>query len=200
MNELPSSPACLRNRGPILNVLKDYTDQDDHILEIGHGTGEHAVYFAKELPIVWQPADQKAYHWVMKERLEQDQLSNLLPPLEIVIGNQSIKNQTKKIYDAVFSANTLHIMSEQLALKFCLEVGEVIKNGGYLFLYGPFKFNGDFTSESNQAFDYSLKFRDPESGIRDFEILSEKLKVGGLSFKKRYDLPSHNQFLVYQKV
>lgn len=199
MNELPSSMACLRNREPILNILKNYFHEDETVLEIGHGTGEHAEFFAKNLPVIWQPADQAQHNWMMIERSKIVNLPNLKPPFDLTIGPKVISEQANQKFNHVFTANTLHIMSEELALKLCSEVSEVINNNGYFLIYGPFKFNGEFTSESNASFDLSLKSRDELSGIRDFEKLEQVLKQYQINFLKRYDLPANNQILIFQK-
>lgn len=197
--ELPSSMACLRNREPIAQVLKTYIKDHQHILEIGHGTGEHALYFAQELPVFWHPADQPEHNWMANERLKQFPTENLNPAIPIKVGEVKLKDQVNRLFDLVFTANTLHIMREELAYKFCDEVGELIEDHGYLLIYGPFKFEGIYTSESNEVFDQHLKARDPLSGIREFEKLNEILISHGLKFVKRHDMPANNQLLVFQK-
>lgn len=199
MDELPSSLACLRNRDPILNILKKYINKKDKILEIGHGTGEHAVYFASQLDCLWYPADQPSYNWIMEERAKLFELENLKKVISLVVGEIELKEQIKSKFSGVFSANTLHIMSEELAYKLCDEVTDLLESNGHLYFYGPFKFDGKFTSESNEQFDYSLRARGEGSGIRDFEKFEEILARNKIKLIERYDLPANNQLLIFRK-
>ncbi|OYY60479.1 MAG: methylase, partial [Hydrogenophilales bacterium 28-61-11] len=165
----PYSESCEQNREPILAVLREAFADRRRLLEIGSGTGQHAVYFAPELPqLVWQTADVRAYHPGIHAWLDEAALPNVLPPLELDV-NQTHWHSGR--YDAVFSANTLHIMGWPEVVRFFAGVGNVLEPGGVLVVYGPFNYNGQFTSDSNARFDAWLKARDPASGVRDFEAV-----------------------------
>ena len=122
---------------------------------------------------------------------------NLHSPISLEVGDIALKDQVDQSFDTVFTANTLHIMSEQLALKFCREVSDIIKAQGFLIIYGPFKFKGEFTSESNQEFDNHLKSKDPLMGIRDFEKIKSELK--GFIHLETIAMPANNFILCFKK-
>lgn len=168
---------------------------------MGHGTGQHALYFSKHFSqIKWHAADVSEYHWVLRERLKIDGPQNLIGPLNLMISKESTiqKQLQEKKFDYFFTANTLHIMCEEHVMIFCEEIKNVLNDQALLFLYGPFKFNHHFTSSSNEEFDQVLRSRGSGSGIRDFEMIENKFKSFGIHFLKRFDLPANNQLLVFQ--
>ncbi len=195
--DLPQSPACERNKEPILAVLKQYLPLGE-VLEIGHGTGQHAVYFSNNLEVTWYPADMEENNWMMTERLKRIECKNIQTPLPLTIGLKPIGEQINRQFDSIFSANTFHIMDEIHAYELCENLHQILKRGGRFFLYGPFKFEGEFTSESNSRFDQQLKSNNPNMGIRDFEKIVEKLSLKNIHFKKRHNLPANNQLLIFQ--
>lgn len=196
--ECPFSAASERNKLPILQVLAQY-ELRGTVLEIGHGTGQHGEFFVQFLDVQWQPTDVEENIWMMRERralLGEDHVQRLLTPLPLrAQEGRTLESQLSQRFDHGFSANTLHIMSEAEAQIFCQEVGALIKPRGHLFLYGPFCFQGEFTSESNRDFDQSLRSRGGDMGIRDFEMIEQNLK--NFRFVKRYDLPANNNLLVF---
>ena len=193
----PYSESCEQNREPILAVLRDAFADRRRLLEIGSGTGQHAVYFAAELPqLVWQTADVRAYHPGIHAWLDEAALPNVLPPLELDV-NQTHWHSGR--YDAVFSANTLHIMGWPEVERFFAGVGEVLEPGGVLVVYGPFNYNGQFTSDSNARFDAWLKARDPASGVRDFEAVDALARAQGLVLQRDVAMPANNRSLVWQR-
>ena len=193
----PYSESCEQNREPILAVLRDAFADRRRLLEIGSGTGQHAVYFAAELPqLVWQTADVRAYHPGIHAWLDEAALPNVLPPLELDV-NQTHWHSGR--YDAVFSANTLHIMGWPEVERFFAGVGEVLEPGGVLVVYGPFNYNGQFTSDSNARFDAWLKARDPASGVRDFEAVDALARAQGLVLQRDLAMPANNRSLVWQR-
>ncbi|MCP4915150.1 MAG: DUF938 domain-containing protein [Oligoflexia bacterium] len=195
--EIPFSQACENNKNPILAVFKELNISGD-VLEIGHGTGQHALHFASNLDVTWQPADVKENNWMISQR---ELPSNILPALELEVQpHKTIKEQLgSKKYDFIFSANTLHIMSEEFAFKLCEEIHEACHSGTYLLFYGPFKFNGQFTSESNKRFDLHLKSQRPTMGIRNFEDLRDKLSQH-FEHLSTIDMPANNNILVFKKL
>lgn len=195
---LPFSEACERNKEPILAVLKEYM-KSGRVLEMGHGTGQHAVFFSKNLPVEWVPADRLEMNEIMRNRHDQEGGENLKAPHELEVGLIPMREQIKDHFDFVFTANTLHIMSEEAAFCFCKEVPELLLPQGYLFIYGPFRYEGKFTSESNEAFDRHIRMDNPQKGIREFTELSRILEDHSMDFCKRFDLPANNQLLLFRK-
>ncbi len=197
MNDKPFSESCVQNREPILAVLRVWFADRRHVLEIGSGTGQHAVYFAPELPhLVWQTADVPPHHPGIRAWLNDAALPNVRPPLALDANDTAWHSGR---YDAVFSANTLHIMSwPEVELLFG-GVGQVLEPGGTLVIYGPFNYNGAYTSESNARFDAWLKARDPASGVRDFEAVDALARAQGLVLQQDIAMPANNRTLVWRK-
>ena len=197
MSDKPYSESCEQNRAPILAILREVFADRRHVLEIGSGTGQHAVYFGAALAHVrWQTADVSEYHPGIHAWLAEAALPNVVSPLALDV-NQTGWHSGR--YDAVFSANTLHIMSWPEVEK-CFEgVGQVLEPGGVLAVYGPFNYHGQFTSESNARFDQWLKARDPASGVRDFEAVDALACKQGLTLVQDYAMPANNRMLVWVK-
>lgn len=189
--------SCEENKFPILAVLKKEFAHAQTILEIGSGTGQHAVFFAEQLPhLIWQPTDVVQAHASIVAWINDSGLDNVLPPLELDVAKH---HWPAKEYDGVFSANTAHIMSWLEVVELFNGVTNVIKNGGKFCLYGPFNYGGEYTSQSNAHFDQWLKKRDPNSGIRDFEALNEMAICHHLRLINDYEMPVNNRTLVWQK-
>lgn len=193
----PYSESCEQNRAPILAVLREVFADRSRLLEIGSGTGQHAVYFAPELPhLLWQTADVPLHHPGIRLWLAEAALPNVLPPIALDVNQKSWRDGR---YDAVFSANTLHIMSWIEVESFFEGVGEVLETNGVLAVYGPFNYNGAFTSESNARFDAWLKSRDPASGVRDFETVDALARARGLMLQQDVAMPANNRTLVWRR-
>jgi cyclopropane fatty-acyl-phospholipid synthase-like methyltransferase len=189
------SEACERNKQPILGVLFDELAGSSRVLEIGSGTGQHAVHFARHLPhLEWQPTDRADYLPDLAARIAEEGTPNLLAPLELDVLQEQWPSMTT---DAVYSANTLHIMSWLEVEAFFSGVGKVLAAGGMLVVYGPFRYAGNFTSESNAAFDRSLRERDPASGIRDIEAVKRLAQAQSLVLTADHVMPANNQLLVW---
>lgn len=194
---LPFSEACERNKGPILTALTPAFGRVRQVLEIGAGTGQHAVYFARHLPhLRWQPTDRADWLDDLTARIEREGSANVLRPLELDVRQPAWPVTS---VDAVYSANTLHIMSWPEVEAFFLGVGRVLQPGGVLAVYGPFRYRGDYTSASNAAFDLMLRDRDPASGIRDFELICEIADREGIAIEFDHSMPANNQLLVFTK-
>lgn len=197
MIDKPFSESCEQNREPIMAVLRKHFADRSHVLEIGSGTGQHAVYFGAELPhLRWQTADVPLHHAGIQLWLADAKLPNVLPPLALDV-NQTGWREGR--YDAVFSANTLHIMSWPEVEKFFEGVGAVLQTDGILAVYGPFNYAGRYTSESNARFDAWLKARDPASGVRDFEAVDALARAQGLILQQDIAMPANNRSLVWRK-
>ncbi|NVK21920.1 MAG: DUF938 domain-containing protein [Kangiellaceae bacterium] len=191
------SEACERNRDPILDVIKPYLSYAKEVLEIGSGTGQHAVYFAAAMPhLIWHTSDLRNNHPSIVAWLEASELPNVRKPRELNVGQRVWPvNQV----DAVFTANTSHIMAWERVRDMFAGVNRVLKPGGHFLIYSPFNVNGKFTSESNEKFDQWLKQQDPESGIRDYDDMNRVARHNGLSLIKRHEMPANNMLLAYQK-
>ncbi len=193
----PHSEACERNRDPILKVLKEWFIAPGTVLEIGAGTGQHAVHFARHLPhLEWIATDREENHPGIAAWIEEEGSSNLKGPLSLDVTGQSWPVEQ---VNYVYSANTAHIMSWPMVQSMFEGVGKVLASRGVFCLYGPFNRNGQFTSDSNRAFDESLKARDPCMGIRDDQALIALATRCGLRFAADYSMPAKNRVLVWNK-
>ena len=193
----PFSEACERNQGPILEVLRRAFAHRRTVLEIGSGTGQHAVHFAAHLPHVqWQPSDCAENLPGIEAWRVEAALPNLLPALVLDV-NQPHWPETSA--DAVFSANTLHIMSWSEVQLFFAGIGRVLPSSAVLAVYGPFNLGGRHTSESNAHFDRMLRSRDPRSGIRDLEAVDALAAEQGLTLIEDVAMPANNRTLVWRR-
>jgi cyclopropane fatty-acyl-phospholipid synthase-like methyltransferase len=197
MAEAGFSEACERNKDFILKVLKKTFTNGTTILEIGSGTGQHVVYFSRQLPMLnWQPTDTSEYLDGLRQRLSAEAPDNVEAPIELDVRMQP---WPVGCFDGVFSANTLHFMSWSCAEQFFRGVGESLANRGVLCVYGPFRYDGEFTSDSNARFDKHLKQMDAQKGIRDFEAINELAKSAKLEFIQDVPMPANNQILVWKR-
>lgn len=197
MKSRPDAPATGRNKDAILEVLQFEFRDLRTVLEIGSGTGQHAVHFAGAMPwLEWQTADLPGNHPGILAWIEWANLPNLLAPR---VFDAARPPAVTAGVDAVFSANTAHIMSVVNVESTFSFVSRVLHPGGIFCLYGPFNEDGRFTSESNEAFDASLRAQSPSMGIRDRLDLEKLAGRLGLSAVRRYSMPANNQILVWQK-
>ena len=194
---LPFSAACERNKDPILEVLRVRFADRTQVLEIGSGTGQHAVYFAQELRhLTWHPTEQLAYLADLTERVKLEGPHNLRAPTLLDVGQAVWPVHG---VDAMFTANTLHIMSWPEVMALFNGIGTVLAPGGVLCIYGPFRYSGRYTSDSNREFDQMLQERDPQSGLRDIEAVRPLADQYGLHLDADLDLPANNRLLVFTK-
>ena len=193
----PYAESCEQNRDPILEVLRPLLREACHVLEIGSGTGQHAVYFSTQLPhLLWQTSDTIEHHAGINAWLDNGGPVNALPPLELDVRSSAWPTRR---YDAVFSANTVHIMGWEAVVALFAGVGCVLAPHGLFILYGPFNYSGRYTSESNARFDQWLKARDPQSAIRNFEDLEGLAQSAGLVLHADIEMPVNNRTLVWRK-
>ena len=193
----PFSESCEQNKYPILAVLKEYFAVAKTVLEIGSGTGQHAVFFAEQMPhLTWHTSDQARQHTGINMWLNDAARENIMAPLLLDVKQSTWPIKT---VDAIFSANTVHIMGWPSVEKMFSGIGNVLKRDGVFCLYGPFNYAGQFSSESNARFDVWLKQRDPESGVRDFESLQQLANKVGLDLVKDIEMPANNRILVWKK-
>jgi SAM-dependent methyltransferase len=194
-SDLPFSQACENNKAPILAVLQQAFANCSKVLEVGSGTGQHAVHFATAMPhLRWQASDQAIYLPGLTERLRRAAVPNLPLPLQLDISADTLPDQQ---FDALFSANTLHIMPWPVVEHFFARLPGLTTQQATLCIYGPFNYNGCFTSESNKAFDQSLKSRDQAMGIRDIAAVITLASAAGFTLRHDYTMPANNRLLQF---
>jgi len=197
MVDKPFAPSCARNRDPILAVLRPLLARTHRVLEIGSGTGQHAVHFAAALPrLCWQTSERAEHLPGIGAWLDEAALPNTPPPLALDVARGPWPAQT---FDAVFTANTLHIMGWPQVQACFAGLSGVLESGGVLAVYGPFNYGGAFTSDSNAQFDQWLKARDPVSGIRDLEAVDALARGIGLRLEADHAMPANNRLLVWRR-
>ena len=194
--EKPFAQSCVENREPILALLRSRLVGCRSLLEIGSGTGQHAVYFAQEFPqLYWQTSDREDNHAGISAWIAVSESNNIGDPLPLDVLIDPWPDQG---YDAVFSANTAHIMPQEAVEAMFRGVGGVLNRGGRFLLYGPFNYHGRFTSASNERFDGWLKQQDPAMGIRDFEVLDGYAREAGMYLREDIEMPVNNRTLVWE--
>jgi SAM-dependent methyltransferase len=193
----PFSAACERNREPILAILRRVLPPSGRVLEIGSGTGQHAVYFGAALPgLSWQTSDLPSNHPGIHAWMAEEAPPNVLPPIELDV---SAGPWPAGPWDAIFTANTCHIMAWDEVTAMIAGAARVLRPGGPLCVYGPFNYGGRFTSESNAMFDVSLKAQGEHMGIRNFEDVDRTASDNGLSLVEDFAMPAHNRLIVWRK-
>ena len=196
MDSKPHAPACDRNREPILAVLRTQFADRRHVLEIGSGTGQHAVHFAAAMPwLSWQCSDVAAHLPGIRLGLDEAALPNTPPPIALDVTGA----WPPRHFDAAFTANTLHILGWPAVEALFAGLDRVLDAGGMLIAYGPFNAGGAYTSESNRAFDAWLRARDPRSGVRDVEAVHALAAGIGLRPVDDVAMPAHNRCLVWRR-
>ncbi len=192
------SEAAEKNKTQILLVLQDRLLPNAHVLEIGSGSGQHALHMAAEIKsITWQPTERSEGLPDLAKNLSDCGSPNILKPLMLDLSSERWPNVDT---NCVYSANVMHIVKENLGENLIRGVGKNVAEGGLLILYGPYKYGGDFTTQSNAEFDAWLKERDPNSGIRDFEWVADLANQHGLSLQADLSMPANNQMLIFQRL
>jgi cyclopropane fatty-acyl-phospholipid synthase-like methyltransferase len=196
MPDKPHSPSCDRNREPILAVLAAYFGYCRRVLEIGSGTGQHAVHFAAAMPwLTWQCSDVADNLEGIRLWLEDAHLANTPPAIALDVDG----DWPQARFDGVFSANTLHIMGWAQVQRCFARLPAVLADDATVAVYGPFNYGGAYTSDSNREFDAWLKARDPASGIRDFEAVDALARGAGLRLVEDVAMPANNRTLVWRR-
>lgn len=191
------APATQRNREPILAVLDRVLPETGLVLEIASGTGEHATYFAPQLPgVVWQPtdADPAALQSIAAWTAELG-ATNVRPPLVLDVTAPTWPVESA---DAIFCANMIHIAPWEATLGLVRGAGRILPAGGLLVLYGPFMIDHRHTAPSNAAFDESLRSRNPAWGVRDLGDIAEAARSHGLALLERVEMPANNFTVVFE--
>lgn len=197
MSERPFAEYAARNAAPILEILEHEFHNASRVLEFGSGTGQHAVAFAAALNhLHWQTSDLDENHAGIQDWIDFAELDNVAPPLSMDVRVASVEADS---CDAAFSSNTAHIMGIDAVERMFALVGRALRGGGVFCLYGPFRRSGAFNTQSNAAFDASLRQRDPVMGIRDLEKLDEFAAAAGMQRSRFYAVPSNNNVAVWIK-
>ncbi len=190
---LPFAQAAEENRQVILQALRPYFS--GNVLEIGSGTGQHAVYFCSQMPeLHWQTSDLEdnlasIQGWIDESGLE------LPAPLPLDARDAWPERQ----FDTIYTANSFHIMGRK-AVAGCIEGGaNCLRGGGHFAVYGPFNYGGRYTSASNERFDAMLQAQNANSGIKDFEWLDELAQAAGMALEADIEMPANNRCLVWKK-
>jgi len=194
------SEACERNKRAILGILRQAFAGTSAVLEIGGGTGQHAVFFATHLQhLRWQSTDRADSFGALRARVQQEGPQNCESPVELDVDHRPWPAAlVDRPFDAVFTANTLHIMSWPSVENLFDGIGPVLADGGILCVYGPFSYGGRFTAPSNERFDRALRARDVLSGIRDFESVDALAARQGLVLIADHAMPANNQLLCWR--
>ena len=198
----PFSQACENNKRPILDILTKVYSSSEHVLEIGSGTGQHAVFFGQNLPhLTWQTSDLAINHQGINAWLNEASINNVQRPIAVDLNNTWPKStqSSKQPFDALYTANTLHIISWPLVIKFFEGISKNVISKGSVCIYGPFNYQGQFTSESNANFDIWLKERDEQSGIRNIEDILILAGSADLVLIDDHVMPANNRLLVFLK-
>ena len=198
MQNKPYAESCDQNRDVILSIIYPLLQDSVSVLEIGSGTGQHAVYFSKKLPhLTWNTSDCSEYIDGINLWLSEARFENLPQPIELDVMQ---KKWPEIMFDTVFTANTCHIMSQQSVDVMFKNAGKKLPKKGQFIIYGPFNYNQQYTSVSNEEFDRWLKSRDSESGIKNFEDLNKLADQVGLQLIGDYEMPANNRILHWRKI
>lgn len=192
----PFSLACERNREPILTVLRQYFGDRSRVLEVGSGTGQHAVHFADALPhLEWQASDVEENLPGIRAWIDEFALPNTPAPLAWDVRDPP----PARGFDAVFTANTLHIMSWPEVERLFAVLPEIVADDARLAIYGPFRYGDKPTSDSNAQFDRWLRSEDPDRGLRDFEKADALARQAGFELMEDRAMPANNRCIVWQR-
>ena len=197
MKQIPYSSASERNREVILDQLKEFIPQSAVVLEIGSGTGQHAVFFTQKIPgLLWQPTDRKENLDGLEARFAAEGNKNILPLLRLDVLHDPWPGHS---YGAAFSANTAHIMPWEAVVAMFAGVAANLATGSRFCLYGPFNIDNCFTSASNAQFDRQLRSEDSRMGIRDMAMIESLANLHQLQLENKLAMPANNFILVFNK-
>lgn len=193
----PYSESCDQNKDHILSIISPLLSKHTDVLEIASGTGQHAIYFARSMPhLTWHTSDCPPYLEGISRWLSDSGLTNVAKPIEL---NVSTSPWPVLDVGAVFTANSLHIMSDDDVVNLIEGVGKLLKPRGDFIIYGPFNYSGEYTSESNRRFDQWLRSRDPLSSIKDFEAIVSQAGSHAMTLVDDYAMPANNRILHFVK-
>lgn len=190
----PFAQSAEENKQAILQALRPYLK--GRVLEIGSGTGQHGAYFASQMTqLHWQPSDLQSSHAGIRAWIDAAGLDNLSQPLLLDV----LDNWPAELYDTIYTANTFHIMDDNAVAR-CIEgCGACLQAQGHLAVYGPFNYQGRFTSDSNARFDAMLRSTGQGGGIKDFEWLDILAQAAGMKLEADIEMPANNRSLIWKK-
>jgi cyclopropane fatty-acyl-phospholipid synthase-like methyltransferase len=193
--DLPFSEAADRNNGPLLEVVASYFKNCNNVLEIGSGTGQHAVHFATSLPkLQWHTSDRSGSLEPIAQRIRYAKIENAKAPIAFDVNQQWPEQR----FDGVFTANTLHIMPWQAVCSLFAGLPTILNEAATVIVYGPFNYHGAYTSPSNARFDELLKQTAAHQGIRDFEAVDKLAREARLALLEDREMPANNRCLVFR--
>lgn len=192
------APSAERNKGPILDVLKRVLPMRAFVVEIGSGTGQHAIHFAKAMPMItWQPTDFDAeYRESVKQWTAVEKVDNILPPLALDVRQRPWPVAPA---DAVVSINMVHVAPWSATTALFEGAADIVRPGGIVFLYGPYTRGGVHTAPSNAQFDASLRAHDPKWGIRDVDDVTNVAERTGFERREIVQMPANNLSLIFDR-
>ncbi len=203
VDALPFSPACLRNQEPILALLRHWLPPGARVLELGSGSGQHAIHMARHLPGVrWQPSERQEALAGLGARIALEGGDGLAPGAQVaapLVLEVSQPHWPAGPFEAVFTANTLHIMPAAAVPHLLAGGARVLAEDGLLLVYGPFRYGERHTAASNEAFDAHLRQLDPAMGVRDAEVIEREAASLGLQLQADAAMPANNRLLVFRK-
>jgi trans-aconitate methyltransferase len=197
MQTKPFSQSCENNKNPIFSIVGEHFKCLTHIVEIGSGTGQHAEFFTERLPhLIWQTTDQGDYFPKLEQLITEINSERLPPALYLDVSQE---NWSINDCECIFTSNTLHIMPWGCVEQLFAGLSSVLKVNGHFYVYGPFNYDGKFTSESNRSFDLHLKSNNEFSGIRDFEKIISLATHAGLELQVDHPMPANNRLLHFKR-
>ena len=193
------APATLRNRAAITDVLREVLPAQGMILEIASGSGEHVVHFADQFPdLIWQPSDPDPAALASIDAWASDSgLTNIAPPVAL---DASAQQWPVKAADAILCINMIHISPWSATQGLMTGAATILPKGAPLYIYGPFRRAGTPTAPSNEAFDESLRSRNPDWGVRELEAVAEIASQAGLTLEKTVEMPANNLSVMFRKL
>lgn len=193
----PFIPAAENNKEAIATVLRKHFAATRRVLEIGAGTGQHAVHCAQTLPhLVWQTSDLASMIAGIERWVAEAALANLPAPQVLDVRDGPWPESG---YDAVFSSNTAHFMAWSAVQAMFAGVARVLESGGSFALYGPFNYGGRYVSDGNRRLDAWLAAHHPDLAIRDFEAVAGLAASAGLELCEDCAMPANNRLLIWRR-
>ncbi len=195
---LPFSSSADRNKQSIGDALEHWFERASTVVEIGSGTGQHAVYFsARFASLKWCPTDRRENLAAIQQRIDEASASNIASVIELDVADG--RQLPAGPFDMAYSANTAHIMSEAEVEQMFVVVGGLLGIDGIFALYGPFHYGGEHTAESNREFDRMLRQQAAHMGVRDKHRLDDFARAAGLRSLEDIEMPSNNRLVLWQR-